>query len=1372
MKCKRYILAALLFLFAVLQATAYETNSRIRFEKYSISDGLSHLGVSSFYQDSKGFLWIGTFDGLNRFDGINFKVFKHVPGDPKSLSNNRVRCVLEHSTGKLLIGTEDGICVYDREMEVFEELKFGAFESPVTVMKMFEDSQNRLWILTNRNSVFVLDITTGNQKSLFFSSTNQSDEVVFHDIAEDAAGYIWLASTNGLICYHKDFRSFTLENPPYLNARRIRAMEIDDHNNLWLAFASTVKQVSIEYSEDSVVIQPTRTLKIKSIVTSILSDSRGNIWVSSTNEGVFRLREANDFQEPENCQYHPLIPHTISSNWIVEIYEDHDGNIWFATAEKGIDKFDYSEGNILNFDQSAGLADDYVLDIFQLDTGKLLIGTRRGFSVCNLRKEHIEDVWFDDSFLQDGNMQVSEICRDKNDYLWFGISDGLYYLPPGSSKQPVRLEHQEMQLSSSFIESLIADGRGNIWVGTVSGILRLSFDEQTKIPHMLDFNARTDKRLDHVKVSEFYVDPLDGSLWIGTWYEGLYHLEIKGDEKSVNDFEITHYQYEYGNPETLRSNFVTAILRSQRGDLWIGTEGGGLSVLRHDQENAGFTHFTEKDGLSSNVVKSILEDKNGRLFLGTNYKLNVFDPENKAVTYYDVKDGLKSAFFTKAALKVSENVMVFGGNMGITVLDLTKAGPETGAPVPEFGDFLLSYEKVHPGASIDGNVVLERSLAFADEIELKYFQNTFSIELLGIGFDHPEDSYFRYRLENYNQDWIYTSPVNNMASYANVPPGEYLFEFSISNNINEWQGQPKTMLIKIHPPFWKTWVAYVLYALLFAGVIIIAFTVLLNIERLKSNVQIEKLEKDKEKEVNDTKLRFFTNISHEFKTPVSLILGPAENLLKELKNNERAKYNLLMIHEQANYLLRLINQLLEFRKVEKESSTLKCVEKDMISFVRKIAKSFNPRFYEKGIHYRVLFDVEKLEVWFDPAKVEMIIYNLLSNAYKFTQEGGTVTVRIKKEVKHVAIEVEDNGPGISPEEQPKIFERFYQSHMSSHLKGTGIGLTLSKSLSRLHGGDLTVNSKTEEGATFTLRLPLGKEHLDEEDLIDNESRELEDLVVESDEYPLYQHKTEEVDKEDKDQRQQPTLLIVEDNYRLREYLVGILSEFYNVVFADNGNDGFTMACRHVPVIIVSDVMMPGMDGVQLLKKLKTDVHTSHIPVILLTVKNDFTHHLESLEIGAEDYISKPFHVEHLLVRIKNIIDNRDRLRKRYSHDFKENCDQLDASFSVKDTEFINTLYEIAEENLDNADFSADSFSKAVYMSRTNFYKKLKALTDQTPGEFMRFYRVKRASDLLSTGEYSVSQVTQMIGFKSRSHFYQCFKSIYGKLPSELFNNKK
>jgi len=732
---------------------------------------------------------------------------------------------------------------------------------------------------------------------------------------------------------------------------------------------------------------------------------------------------------------------------------------------------------------------------------------------------------------------------------------------------------------------------------------------------------------------------------------------------------------------------------------------------------------------------------------------------------------LKSAFFNTVALTLSNNEMVFGGNEGITIFDPLKLEDNNFVPVAEFGDFQLSYKKVHPGEKINGKVLIEKNLAYTKEIHLKHFQNTFSIELLGINFDNPEDNYCRYRLKGYDQEWIFTNLTNSLANYSNVAPGEYVFEFDVSNDKNVWSANPKQLTVLISPPFWKTGWAYTIYIVLFLGIIITIFYFFLNMERLKSNLRIEQIEKEKEKEINDIKLRFFTNISHEFKTPVSLILAPVENLIQKFNENDSIKRNLSMIQDQANYLLRLVDQLLEFRKVEKENLELNCIEKDIVSFVRNIVKGFNPKSVEKNIRYDFRTEVEVLKVWFDPSKIEMIVYNLLSNAFKFTPSKGSISVFIETDTNFVIIKVIDSGPGIPKEEQEKIFERFYQSNSTAQLHGTGIGLTLSKSLTLLHQGELNVESELGNGATFILKLQLGEEHFSEKEIIDSDTEILNSLVN-------VDHSIDTNSKEDQDGFEEknninlPTLLLVEDNFQMRKYLMEVLGESYHVISADNGNDGFLMACNKVPDIIVSDVMMPGIDGVELVEKLRNEIITSHIPIVLLTVKNEFDSYIRGIKTGADDYISKPFHIEHLLVRINNLLENRTRLRLRYSKDIGEDSNMLDEHFSNRDAEFIHTLYAIAEKSLDNSDFSADDFSRAVFMSRTNFYKKLKALTNQTPGEFLRSYRVKRAGEFLRSGEYSVSQVTQMVGFKSRSHFYQCFKSFYGELPTEFMRNKE
>lgn len=1367
MTCKQILFICLIFIFWDSYSIKYVTNPRVKFERYSISEGLSHLGVSSFGQDSKGFLWIATYDGLNRFDGINFKVFKRILDDSTTLSNNRVRCVFEHSSGKLLIGTEGGLCVYNSENESFGKFSFGSFDNTSgSILKMFEDSSHRLWILTNKNIAYVLDLENKDSKSLLLVPNDKNSSVFYQDIVEDSKGFLWLATSNGLFCYSRNLQFVPLDLPRNLMSGLIRCIELDEENNLWISLNSMVSKLKINYNEDNIQLSTIQDFQLKSLILTLLIDKKKNIWVGTSNDGVFRIVTAQkELTVIENYNYEASLKESISSNWISSIYEDKVGNIWFATAEQGINKYRYDKEIFLNIDHSLGLQSNYVLELFQVNEHIVLCGTRSGVSVFDLSKEIVIKSGIEKLFLD--NFQVPAIYKDSRGILWFGASNGLFYLEPGKTKLLAIKDLFDQQTIDFTVSGIIEDEFKNLWVGTTIGIFRLSFDTNGKLIQSLNFNTRNDNLVKNIRISELYLDPLDNSLWAGTWYSGLYHLKISGLEEGVNDYNIDKHHFIPSQTGTLRSNFISTILRTKNGDLWVGTEGGGISRMDSQAGPNTFIHITEKNGLSNNVVKSILEDSSGKLYIGTNYKLNVYDPQTNSFKYYDVKDGLKSDYFNRVAIKLTNNEMIFGGNEGITIFNPTKMETLSQIPIPEFGDFQLSYKTVHPGERIDGELILEKGLSFTREIHLKNFQNTFSIELLGISFDDPEDNHYKYKLTDYDQDWIYTKPADNLASYSNVPPGEYQFEFYVSTNENEWTPNSKQLLIIISPPFWKSGWAYSLYFFLFTGIVVAVFYFLLNIERLKSNLKIEQLEKEKEKEINDVKLRFFTNISHEFKTPVSLILGPAETLINKFRTNDSVRRNLMMIHEQASYLLRLLDQLLEFRKVENESVKLKCVENDIIGFVKHIVKGFDPKSIEKNIKYKFHHSEETILLWFDPSKIEMIVYNLLSNAFKFTPSGGSITVSVESDIdSFVTIKVKDSGFGISKEDQLKIFDRFYQSQTTVNLHGTGIGLALSKSLTMLHHGELIVESELGRGASFILKLRTGRNHFSFNEAIIEKQENVDKFILEN-KVSIQIQSYEKIKPRQEIRKNIPLLLLVEDNFQMRNYLEEILSEHYNVILTDNGSNGFDKACKKLPDLIVSDVMMPGLNGIQLTEKLKNETITSHIPIILLTAKDEFESFMKGIETGADDYISKPFHIEHLLVRIKNLIENRVRLRTHYGINFKDDPAIIEEQLSIRDNEFVHILYQIIEKNLDNVDFSANDFSKAVFMSRTNFYKKLKALTDETPGEFLRMYRIKRAKELLSTGSYSISQVASMVGFKSRSHFYQCFQNQYIDLPSDF-----
>jgi signal transduction histidine kinase/CheY-like chemotaxis protein/AraC-like DNA-binding protein len=987
----------------------------------------------------------------------------------------------------------------------------------------------------------------------------------------------------------------------------------------------------------------------------------------------------------------------------------------------------------------------------------------KGLAIYDLEKQRFIQSDVDLSPLQ--NHTVLSVYEDRFESLWISGNGKLYRWRPGQKKLQ-QLNSQALINRQDFnIYSFCEDDNGSLWVGARQGLYRFSLSDDGAIQNVLSFSDKVDHPQPFWRkiISVIYNDPVNQDLWVGTWRNGLYRITVSGQEQIAEDFTFHHFMFESDNPSSLREDFISSIIRTTNGQLWIGTEGGGLSKYVSDEQ--GFVHFNKDNGLSNNIVKGILEDSKGRLWVSTNNQLNMLDPGTLECKFFSEKDGLQSSYFNKAAVRLKNGQMVLGGNGGISFFSPDAIGENNYMAVPEFGMFQLSYEEVLPGQMVDGQLVMPKALSFLSSIELQHDQNVFSIEMLGIHYDDVDDLVFKYRLKGYDKAWLTGNVSNRFATYTNVPHGKYVFEFTVGDGFNKWAKESRQLAIVIHPPFWLSPWAYLIYSIVILLVVVLVFWVVINTERLKHKVKMEHFEKVKEKEMHDVKLKFFTNISHEFRTPVSLILGPIDVLLKRFTANDTVKHNLLLVRKQASYLTRLLDQLLEFRKAENEALELQCYHENLSDHVKMLFKSFEGHAGRKHIQYRFYSD-GATTMWFDPNKVEKIVYNLISNALKHTPENGKVEVMVHENTnEQVEIVVSDSGEGLTNEEALHVFDRFYRAQSVNSPGGTGIGLALSKSLARFHNGELSVHSTKGEGSSFTLTLPLNSEYLREDQKMREPLRQSEFLDVSDTEGVVGFERRDDAQPDDR------TILVVEDHFEMRQFMVEMLSENYHVIAVENGKAGLEKAKDVMPDIVVSDVMMPVMNGIELLQELRSEVVTCHIPVILLSAKKDIADRLKGLDQGADDYIAKPFLVEHLEVRIRNILNNREQIHRRYKAGLGHVQEVEDLPVSSREADFINAIHLLAEEYMQDPDFGTDELCKAMCMSRTGFYQKIKAITGQTPGEFLKKARVQKAGIQLKSGQFSVSEVIANVGFKSRSHFYKCFKEEFGVLPSDYATEK-
>jgi len=1347
-----------ILIISLAEAAFSQDTERIFFEHYSEESGLSHIGVSTIMQDSQGFLWVGTYDGLNRFDGVNFRVFRHIPGDSMSLIHDRVHTIIQSSDSLLWIGTEKGLCVYDPTYENFFFPEWaGSQLQKSNVTKFFKDSKNRIWVLT-QSTLYIIEVDRELVRTILYQN-NLSSNTLFWDIVENKDGFFFLASSDGLITINSNLemvRNNFIQN-------YYRSIAIQGDSLLWIGDSEKITLASIKKNNTSSleinVIDQLFEIKQGS---EILVDNQSNIWVGSSSDGLYKvLRKGESDFSISNYSNNPEKLNTLSNDRVSCLYEDRQGIIWIGTSENGINKYDPSFRGFHKWSRinsgNYGLKSDIILSIIEYED-KILIGTR-GKGIVSMNKRNMKFEKPEYFFNPLNNASVSSFFIDSRGILWIGTWIGLYRLLPGKK------EIERIDNISTVVYDISEDDWGHVWVGTRHGLRMLSLHPDHTISLIKDQILDGEDNKSRYIIRKLYNDPFDTTLWIGTWHDGLIQLT---DFKNLN-VPITFKQYrkdsknEYG----LKSDFVTSILRISKKDIWIGTEGGGLAQGIFSDSALNFNSYLLSDGLSNNVVKRILYDHNDNLWITTNNGLNKFSLINKVFTSYNVNDGISSNYFSNAGVKLADQTIFFGGNKGITVFQPDEIISDTIPPIPEFGSFLVSYKKIDPLEKIDGKVLLEKTISKTKYLELAFNENTFSFELLGLQFTDPLKNQFKYKLHGYDQDWIYSRAGEYFANYANVEPGKYTFEFYAANSNGIWSREPKSIAIKVNPPFWFTWYAYMFYAI----VIILIFIYSLNLNKrivtLKHSVALEKFEAQKNHELTEAKVTFFMNISHEFKTPITLILGPLQLLLDHFSKDQIAQSYLKVIKNQANYLHNLLEQLIYFRKAESAILELKCRYLDITDFIENLIETYQWQAGEQRIEMRFIHPGEKVFLWFDPKKMEKVLHNLISNALKYTDSGGQVKLILNyDENKDIIIKIKDNGKGISEDHINRIFDRFYQ--VDDTAGGYGIGLSLTKSLIDLHKGQISADSTEGRGTEFTIILRSGTDHLNEKQmLVDEISPVFDSDNTLSD--PT-NNRPERVKPADNAQiERKEVILIVEDNLRMLSFIEKFLSDDYSIMTAKNGREALELIDMNLPDLIISDVMMPEMDGITLLKKIKEDLITCHIPVILLTAKSEVKHRIDGLQHGADLYVSKPFDVFLFIAEVKSIIQNRNKIKERIKNNLP--FDLTNENFHPLDKKLLEKIREIVAENYNNPDFDSKLFSKKMYMNRSQFFKKMKALTNQTPSEYLRDYRMEKALEFMLKDKIPVSEVNYKVGISSRTYFTKCFKEFYGKTPGEFLRKK-
>lgn len=1343
----------------------------VKFKHLTINEGLSQNTVYCTLQDSQGFIWIGTEDGLNRYDGYNFSIYKHTKA-AGTLSNSQVTCLFEDSDQNLWVGTTDGINIYDRRRDQFRRLytqSKKSSESNDFITTILQDKAKNIWVSTYdglklynsaNNSFGMFPINSSGPGKL-------SNKIQTMSLYDDR---LWIGTGNDLKLFDIQKHAFTalpaaIDKNDELKHSGIRSIKQGRNGHFWIgtetaglydydARANTLNNYRYKAGDPNGMLS--------NIVRDVLVVADNEVWIG-TREGLSILKAG----EINNYTYDKYNPEALSHNSVRHFMRDRAGNIWVGTFAGGVDVFFAESKNFTNISEQIGLkpglSQRVISSIIKNSDGSLWVGTEGGgLNYADLKHNVFQHYIISDKQNLNGSNIVKALSKDAKGNIWVGTYNGLYYFDVAGRKfAPYPYLKKDSTPANSQFYALNATAQ-SLCIGTNGAGLQFldgkgavtTYLHNQKDPHSISSN----------NISALLYDK--GNYWIGT-QRGLNYFNTQTKQ-------FSRFKYNDTDAYSISSNTVISLFGDAQGRLWVGTEGAGLNYF--DRAHNKFYSIGEADGLANGVIHAINQDAQGNLWVSTNKGLSKIALGNFAlpfsghikVTNYTIADGLPSnQFSNQSAATGPGNQLIFGSISGITLFDPARIITNKYKPPVVITDFLIRNRSVSVS---DADSPLQSQINETSEITLTHDQGFISFRFAALNYINPDNNSYAYKLEGFKGDngWHYVGN-QRMATYTNLDAGTYVFKVKASNNDGVWNNQAKSVKLIVLPPWWKTWWAYLTYMIIIGLLLYVFYYYSIKTAKLTNELEFEYLSHQKDQELAQRKLTFFTNISHEIKTPLTLILAPLEKLIRLNESNNKVQNQLMLMQRNGERLIRLINQLLDFRRFEEGNMVLQAAEGNVVKFLNEVVISFEG--YAQSKHISLVFKSElpEIKVFYDRDKLEKIFYNLLSNALKFTPTNGRVAVTVKTDNNQLVVDVEDNGIGIPQENLGKIFDRFnHFSNPKQNAGGTGIGLSFSQGLAELHSGSISVESTvatgTGQGRTcFTVRLPLGSAHLSTEEIVNDfqDSENIEQYLTGTEAMkPPVKLEAQVVTEQD----EKPVMLIVEDNAEVLNFIANNFSADYMVHTAADGVEGLKLATELIPDMIISDVMMPNMNGITLCSKIKTDPRTSHIPVILLTARTPLIFKLEGLETGADDYITKPFSIDILETRVRNLIESRKKLRDRYRKEIS--LQPQNVAITSPDEKFLAKVMSFIERNMAETTLSVEELGKEVGMSRVTLYRKIKALTGQTAIEFIRGVRIKRAAQLLEQNKFNVSEVAYMVGFIDVDYFRKCFKEQYGHTPKE------
>jgi len=1342
------------------------------FQHITNADGISQSEIYTFLEDSRGFMWIGTVDGLNQYDGYNITIYNTDKSNPNSISNNTIRSLAEDSLGRIWIGTDDGLCVYNPSSEKIFQVGIEFIEDDVLLRVNSIIVDKNYLILGTTLGLLRANINTTDLeqigKNFQVVKYSKNSQAIVYDATLCKNGSIWFitsAALIGLVFQSETNDPWVIDNISDSELGNNVAIEKDISGNIWIIthtkgffrYNPSTKRIN-RFSENF----PNRSV-VSDMYSSAVTDKNDNLWLATRDKGLLFLDAKwlnDDNPQFDNLQNVPFADNSLNSNLIYSLYVSRNNLLWVGTIGMGINIYDpqqkeFNHQKIPLKSEDVQSSSNFIRSVFNDNKDNIWLGTHNnGLYIFNRKNNTFRKAGF-------GNQSIFYICDIGGDITLICNSNG-YSL--------VRLEDNKLRIISNVNSSahFFATKSKNdvMWLASLIGLTKCRI-ENGVLQAEKTYNIDTDPGISLKNCRVVYYNGDKNELLLGTEGGGLNILKLDEQQNvtSVTVFKKTT------SPNSISNNYIRSIAKDCNGDFWIGTY-EGLNRLLCDSLSGEITFksYTKKDGLPNNMIQLIVEDNQKMLWIGTNGGLSRFDSKNNHFINYSASDGLQSNEFSEhTVFKRANGEIIVGGTEGINIFNPENIHTNNIPPKTTITGFYLFNKKVEISEGEKKPYSLRKSIVLTDTILLKPNQNSFAFDFSAMLYSNPGKVNYAYLLEGFDKDWNYTDAKNRKANYTNLKHGKYVFKVKSTNIDGIWEESPRQVFVQIRTPFVYSWPAFVIYIL----VILLAIAWLTNYSVIKyttkKKILLENDHNKKLHELDELRNRFFINISHDLRTPLTLISSPIEMILKNKEISTEVKNHLNLAQKNIKKLKYIIEQLLDFNKSEAGVLSPTRLSQDIVSFIKKEAAHFTHAINTKGLGFFVVSNEASIHTAFDANMLSKVLFNLLSNAIKFTNHG-EIYIRIEETSQelpeilklqeynsYIKIEIQDTGEGIEQNDVGKIFDRFYQGTGKTE-KGYGIGLSHCKDLIKAHDGIIEATSEKGVGTKIRFFIPVIKseENKQEKELISANSEDIyvEEVSSNSGANSLHEDANTQI------------ILIIEDNPDMVSLIRNVLKKEYKILEARDGIDGLEKAEKFSPDLIISDVMMPRMNGIEFCRKIKSDIKTSHIPVILLTANTDMPTKYQGIEMGADDYILKPFEMEYLVLRIKNLLTSREQLRRLFQ--INSSLDPSAVTVSSLDEKFLSQLMKALEDGISDPDFTVNSLESTMGMSHSNFYRKIKSLTGQSGKDVLMSIRMKRAKQILTDNQgIRISEVAYMVGYVNPKYFSQNFKDFYGVLPSEI-----